>query len=1136
MKSRFVHLRVYSDYSLGEGAIKVKDLVKRCVADKMPALALTDKNNLFASLEFSLEASKNGIQPIMGIDVNLCSQHNYIGKILLLAKDEEGFANLLEISSQIYLNRNGLSVPNLKYDSLSNLSCGLIAIACGLESSERFFFKDKKIDYITENISKLKSDFGDRLYLEVYRHSEFTSFDNEYENFIVNYAYDNDIPLVATNYAAFLGPEAQLAHDALMCIANGRYLIEDDRPKIPKDFYLKSGDEMVKLFADLPEAIENTIVIAKRCRVMAESRPPLLPGFNRDNSTSESEELKEQSISGLNQRIIDIQDPLKRKEYFDRLNFELSVISKMQYPGYFLIVSDFVKWSKQQGIPVGPGRGSGVGSVVAWSLQITDLDPLKFGLIFERFLNPDRVSMPDFDIDFCQERREEVIEYVKKKYGEDRVAQIITFGKLQARAVLRDVGRVLHMPYMAIDKICKAVPNNPANPVTLKQAIDLDKDLQRSRDNDPEINKLLSISLKLEGLNRHVSTHAAGIVIADRPIVKIVPLYKDHASSMPAVQYSMKYAEEAGLVKFDFLGLKTLTVIALACKLIKERGESIDINKIPLTDIKTYELLSRGETVGVFQFESAGMKESIKHLKPDKIEDLIALGALYRPGPMDNIPSYINRKHGKESPQYLHPLMQKILEETYGIIVYQEQVMEIARVFAGYTLGEADLLRRAMGKKIKSEMEAQREVFIGGCVKNNIESATAVEIFALIEKFASYGFNKSHGAAYAIISYQTAFLKSNFSVEFLTASINQEINDTDKINNFVQEAKNLKIEILSPDINKSKSLFVIEGNAIRFGLGAIKNVGTAAINKITEERDNNGKFADIFDFIERSGDRSINKRMLEGLAKAGAMDRLEKNRRYIFENTETLIRYASRYTEDKASKQVGLFSSDDSQFAKNRPGLSETEDWDALEKLSAEFDSFGFYLSSHPLEHYSAKLSKLDITESVNVERKSGNKSIRINIAGVITSRKIRSSAKGRYAFIQLSDRSGSIEVSIFNEDILYASDSILQPGNPVFIRADSRIDSGGLRVVVEKVQDMKQVLSHIQAHLIIHIYKKEAIKDIAASVRNDNNSNDCKSFNIVLHLPNHVEVLFHSKKPYYLNNKAENDLRKREYIKIIEI
>ncbi|MFI4983982.1 MAG: DNA polymerase III subunit alpha [Rickettsiales bacterium] len=1114
--TKFINLRTYSDYSLGKGVVKLKDLVKHCAKNKIPAVGLTDTNNLFASLEFSMEAVKSGVQPIIGMDTTV--RHNsFMGNVLLFASNQAGYQNLLQIASDIYLKREAHELQ-IKSETLLSQSEGLIVLTGGNDSIERKLFEANRLEELKEYVVGLQSTLKDNLFVELTRSAKTNS---EYENFIIDLAYELNIPIAATNEVDFLTPDMHEAQDAFLCIASGRYLLEDDRPKACQDNYLKSEAQMSELFADLPEAIENTVLIAKKCAVFSQYRNPVLPKFGQ--GLDEDNELENQALAGLKNRLNKEELP---EEYAARLKFELSVIHKMKYSGYFLIVSDFIKWSKSQDIPVGPGRGSGAGSVVAWALEITDLDPLEFGLLFERFLNPDRVSMPDFDIDFCQERREEVIRYVQQKYGYDQVAQIVTYGKLQARAVLRDVGRVLHMPYPVIDKICKMVPNNPANPVTLGEAIKLDRELQRTAEGDPELKKLLEISLKLEGLNRHISTHAAGIVISDRPIVEIVPLYKDESSDMPAVQYSMKYAESAGLVKFDFLGLKTLTVISWACKLIKNK---IDVSKLPLDDKLTYEMLSRGETIGVFQFESPGMRESIKKLRPDSIQDLIALGSLYRPGPMDNIPSYINRKHGTEKPEYLHPKMELSLKETYGIIVYQEQVMEIARELGGYTLGGADLLRRAMGKKIKAEMEAQRDLFVNGCIGNGIDKALADEIFALIEKFASYGFNKSHAAAYAMISYQTAYLKTHYPVEFLVASINLEIADTDKINLFLSEAKRLGIVILPPDINYSYGLFTIEKGAIRYGLGALKNVGLKAAGLIANERDVTGKFTSLYDFFERCPENAINKRLIESFAKSGSFDAVYENRQEIFENAELFTRYTTNYKQEKNSKQYGLF--DDEIFAMSKPAIKQLMDWSQMEKLAAEMDAFGFYLSAHPLEYYQAKLAKLRITDSVKVDMLASAKGTKLTIVGVITSRKIRSTPKGKYAFMQLSDLKGLIEVSIFNEKLLIANDELIKVGNTVMLRIDARKDDTGLRAVVDSITPIEEATANIDTKWLLVINDTKHIETIR-----EHFAPQGKLVEVSLKLEGKALVTFKSEQPMYLAANAEEHLRKVAGIELIEV
>ncbi len=1128
---QFIHLRTYSDYSMGHGSVRIKDLIKLCSKSHIPAVALSDKNNLFAALEFSMEAVKNGVQPIIGLDLDIKLNANSLRSVLLLAKDDTGYQNLLKLSTLAFLGKKTDNIPHVSEETLFSHADGLIALIAGSNSVERLLFNENKLDEIKESIKSYHQCFKDRVYIEINRSNKTSLLDQEYEDLIIKFAYEFAIPLVATNSVCFLTPDMYEACDALMCITNGRFLVEDERPKASPHMYFKSAKEMAALFSDLPEAIQNTVNIAKRCQVFAQPHEPLLPSFVQDLNTSEDNSLANEAHAGLEKRITKLTDEEERKKYFTRLDYELSVITKMKYAGYFLIVSDFIKWSKTQDIPVGPGRGSGAGSVVAWSLEITDLDPIKFGLLFERFLNPDRISMPDFDIDFCQERRNEVIEYVVKKYGSDRVAQIITFGKLQARAVLRDVGRVLQIPYPVIDKICKMVPNNPANPVTLGEAIKLDKELLKTQEGDPMVDKLIAISLKLEGLNRHASTHAAGIVIADRPIVELVPLYYDQDSSMPAVQYSMKYAEAAGLVKFDFLGLKTLTVISWACKLINAQQNKIDINNLPLDDKESYQLLSLGHTAGIFQFESAGMKEAIKKLKPDAIEDLIALGSLYRPGPMDNIPSYINRKHGHEKPLYIHPLMETILKETYGIIVYQEQVMEIAKVLAGYTLGAADLLRRAMGKKIKSEMDDQKAIFINGCLKNGIERFTASEIFALIEKFASYGFNKSHAAAYAIISYQTAYLKAHYPVEFLIASMNLEINDTNKINLFCQEALRLGIKVLPPDINRSAPMFIKEDNNIRYALGALKNVGIKATELLLEERNNNGNFKDLSDFVQRCGTKVVNKRMLESLANSGAFDDIYNNRRQIFASSEPLMRHLNQLEHHSSINQITLFENSpdtDSQL----PLVKDINDWNLEEKLKAEFEACGFYLTTHPIESYLTRLKKLKIINAIELEAKVTSKSSKMYVAGAIVSKKIRSSKRGKYAFIQLSDMTGIIDISVFNEELLLRKNSLLNEGSVIVLKVDARLDENGLRIIAEDIFDIQSAVANIDSIFEITIKDHDVLPNLKQNL-----SAKGKKFNLTIHLPGGEEILFSCKKNAKLaiDEDKVHELSKSGKINVIE-
>ncbi|MDX2082572.1 MAG: DNA polymerase III subunit alpha [Rickettsiales bacterium] len=826
----FIPLRNHTTYSLCKGAIKISEIVERAADYKIPALGIMDCQNLFGALEFSSACKKAGIQPILGCEILINFEdenrkaisnldlENSLVKLPLIAKDDLGYKNLMFLVSHSFLNRQSGISPHISFTLLQEKAAGIIALSGGEAGFIGKLLQQSQEKKLADLLEKFAQIFGQDFYIEITRHG--TKIEEELEEKFIEIAFKHNLPLLATNDVYFLDQSMHEAQDILTCIGEGKFFFETDRKKLTPSQYFKTPQELESLFSDIPEAIENTINIAKKCHIMAFERPPSMPKFSNEKNFDEKAELKKQATEGLKSRLTtkfkleETNEELKEKifqEYFARLDFELSVIIKMDFAGYFLIVSDFIKWAKNNQIPVGPGRGSGAGSIVAWSLQITDLDPIRFGLFFERFLNPERVSMPDFDIDFCQSRRDEVIDYVQKKYGKDYVAQIITFGKLQARAVLKDVGRVLQMPYNQVDRICKLIPFNAIEAVTLQKAIEMDKDLQTAIREDPQVTKLVDIALKLEGLNRHASTHAAGIVIGDKPLHEICALYNDQDSNMPAVGYSMKYAENAGLVKFDFLGLKTLTTIFEAVKLIeKTNGIKIDISNLKLDDKKTFEMLATGDSIGVFQIESSGMRAVLRQMKADKIEDIIALISLYRPGPMDNIPTYIRRKLGVEKINYPHPLLEPTLKETYGVIVYQEQVMEIAKVLAGYSLGAADLMRRAMGKKIKEEMDQQRAIFVAGAVKNNIAEKQAEEIFDLLDKFAGYGFNKSHAAAYALISYQTAYLKAHFPVEFFTASINLEIDNTDKINIFLQAAKDNGIKILPPSVNNSEAYFSVE--------------------------------------------------------------------------------------------------------------------------------------------------------------------------------------------------------------------------------------------------------------------------------------------------------------------------------------
>jgi DNA polymerase-3 subunit alpha len=1084
MHEHFVHLRTHSTYSLAEGAIKIDPLIALCQKFNMPAVAVTDSNNMYCSLEFCKASTSAGVQPIVGVVLFLTAQD----KILLLAKNSIGYQNLLQLVSKAHLT------PPITFETLSNYSAGLIAISGTEESSIGQYILAANFNQAEQKTLELAAIFKDSFYLELQRHG--LEAQATIEPKIIDLAYKHNLPLIATNDVYFATKDMHEAHDALLCIAEGKYILDDNRRKFTPEHYFKSASEMRNLFADLPEAIQNTVLIAKRCGVKSEERAPMLPKFPASINGNEAEDLRLASRTGLRLRLetqvyTENMSHVERERvlqtYSDRLDFELSVIIKMDFPGYFLIVSDFIKWSKRNSIPVGPGRGSGAGSVAAWSLEITDLDPLRFGLLFERFLNPDRVSMPDFDIDFCQDRRDEVINYVRQKYGADRVAQIITFGKLQAKAVIRDVGRVMQLPYNQVDRISKMVPFNAVSPVNLSQAIEMEPMLKQAAKEDPQIAKLLDISLQLEGLNRHASTHAAGLVIADRPLVELLPLTVDQKQGSLVVQYSMKYAEAAGLVKFDFLGLKTLTLISNCCKMINKGGILVDINKIPLDDSTTYTMLSQGQSIGVFQFESAGMRDSLRKLRPDAVEDLIALGALYRPGPMDNIPTYIACKHGLMAPDYLHPTLEGVLKETFGVIIYQEQVMQIAQILANYTLAEADLLRRAMGKKIKSEMDDQRELFVSGALSNNIDKDAASNIFDLVAKFAGYGFNKSHAAAYAMISYQTAYLKANFPVEFLVASMNLESDDTEKINIFVQEAKALKIEIIPPNINRSETYFSIDDNKILYGLGCLKSIGHKAMEEIITIR-NKGQFKDIFDFAARCSATGPGKKHFEKLIKSGAFDIFGHSRKQLFDSIAIFISYGQLITKEQNSKQISLFDQM-KNTAPVTPKLAPLEFWSEAERLNFEFEVFGLYLSAHPLDYYSEYFKQFGIMliKQLASITKVGFSSV--TIAGVVTSSATRSSPRGRYVTLQISDPSSISEISIFDDEVLQHCRELIDSRTPLLIKADLRKDEGSMRLTANNITKLDTLFANKKSRLHLTFKDSSSAQGLHDMLSKNNNA-----------------------------------------------
>ncbi len=1069
----FVHLRVRSAYSLLEGAIKAGGIAGLAAGQGMPAAAICDRANLFGALEFSQTMKEAGVQPIIGCALPVSGIGGVVGgrwaraaTIVLLAQDEPGWMNLMDLSSAAYLEVEG-GDPVVPWDRVVQRSSGLLLLSGGPDGPVDPLLAAGKAAEATLALDAMRDVFGDHFYVELQRHG--LPSEARAERGLVDYAYQRDVPLVATNDVYFAAQDMYRAHEALLCIADGSYLGQEDRRRVSAEHYFKSAAAMRQTFADLPEACDNTLEIAQRCAVMVKKRDPILPSFSTGKGRSEAEELAHQAREGLKARLAAIPLAAPEADYWARLDREIGVISQMGFPGYFLIVSDFIKWSKANGVPVGPGRGSGAGSLVAYALTITDLDPLRFGLLFERFLNPERVSMPDFDVDFCQEGRERVIDYVQNRYGQDRVAQIITFGTLQARAVLRDVGRVMQLPLGLVDRLAKMVPANPANPVTLAQAIQIEPRLQAARDEDASVAALLEVALRLEGLYRNASTHAAGIVIGDRPLTELTPLYQDPRSDIPATQYNMKWVESAGLVKFDFLGLKTLTVLDRAKKLLHKRGADTDLDALPLDDQATYDLLSSGQAIGVFQLESQGMRDTLRKLRPTNIEDIIALISLYRPGPMENIDVYVDRKHGRAEPDMLHPSLEPILKETYGVIIYQEQVMQIAQVLSGYSLGEADLLRRAMGKKKKEEMDLQKARFISGATEKNVPAAQSDAIFELVAKFAGYGFNKSHAAAYAVIAYQTGWLKANAPVEFIAASMSLDLSNTDKLAIFYQDARRLGVKIAPPDINRSSADFDVEEGQVLYALGAIRNVGLAAMEHVIAVRQAGGAFLDLFDFLERIDPKAVNKRALENLARAGAFDAIHPNRAQIVAAADTLIAYAQSQAADRDGGQASLFG----DASAGRPRLPDTEPWNGPDQLDEELAAVGFYLSGHPLEDMVPALRKRRTVLYLEALQRAESGDEVLRMAGIVRRRQERNSQSGdKFAFVTLSDPTGEYEV-LFSGDTLRRCREVLEPGKAVMIKVRAKGKDGEVRFFGDEAEPVDRSLEAVTSGLRIHLSGK---------------------------------------------------------------
>jgi len=1060
----FNHIKIHTQYSICEGAVKIVDLAAYLKKNPVNAIGISDSLNLSGALEFSELVSKAGVHPIIGTQINL-NFKEIIGKISLIAKSETGYKNLINLSSNSYLKVNKDQVPQINLEELLSNAKDLIILFGGKNTLASELILNNQEKLFTNLITEFKNNFKDNLYFEIQRHGEIG--EKTIENFLIEKSSINKIPLIATHEVFYLSKETYEAHDAYICVGQKTYVDEKNRLSYSEEHYFKSNHEMVEIFKDLPDALENNHYLKYFCTYRPLSGKPLLPSYSINSETKKSldEYLFDLAKKGLNQKLNDkilknitdekFKDELNLK-YQSRLDYELKMISKMKFAGYFLIVADYIAWAKNNNIPVGPGRGSGAGSLVAYALSITELDPIKFGLIFERFLNPDRISIPDFDVDFCQEDRDKVINYVKEKY-KGKVAQIITFGKLQARMALRDIGRVIGLPYSVVDGLSKMIPFDPARPLSLQEAISIEPRIQEAQKQDPRIKKLCDLSLKLEGLYRNIATHAAGIIIADKNINEIIPLYKDFESEVdiPVTQFDMHWSEAAGLVKFDFLGLKTLTIIKKTLYELNKNGIKLNISSIPLDDKKTFDLLSTGETTGIFQLESSGMQEVLRQMKPDKFEDIIALVALYRPGPMQNISKYNNCKNGIEQPNYIHPKLEPILKETYGVIIYQEQVMQIAQVLSSFSASKADILRKAMGKKKSAEMERQKKDFIEGAVTNGIPKEQSIFIFQLVEKFAQYGFNKSHAAAYGLVAYQTAYLKTHYPLFFFSASMNMELGNTDKLNEFYEELKRLDIKVVPPSINDSYASFEVKENKIYYALSAIKAVGYDSINEIVKIRDKLGTFKNLEDFVLKIHSKYINKLQLEGLIKSGAFDFFNKNRKLLHDNVPEIIKILKNF-KDSNSEQNNLFGESQKVFL----DFLKTDNysiWENNEKMKNEFDSIGFFMSKHPLTDYESILKSYSAVPYSKINELDNGKEI--IIGGTLMLLQEKKTSKGQpFAILKLSDLSRMYEIFVFSE-LLLASREKLIPGNSFLINiVKEKLTNGTQRLTVRKITDLNML------------------------------------------------------------------------------
>ena len=1087
LQKEFNNFKIHTQYSICEGAIKIDELSLYSKNNKIKSFGICDSYNLCGALEFAEKISKSGTQPIIGTQINFLVD-NIIGKLPLFAATSEGYKNLTKLSSKSYLDSDSLKDPHCEIEILDLINKDLIILTGSQYDLFGKLFFLNKIREIEKTIIKLKSIFKDRIYFEIQRHKEPN--EKKFENYLINLSKKLEIPLIASQEVFYINKDMFEAHDALICIGEKSYMSDPSRKKYSNQHFLKSTQDLKALYADIPEALENNYNFPIRFSYKPKKSSPILPSIKTKKNMTVEKELLAQAVSGLKNRLKnfilkDINIDNKNtfiKNYEERLSHELNIINSMNYSGYFLIVSDYIRWSKKNNIPVGPGRGSGAGSLVAYCLDITDLDPIKFDLIFERFLNPDRISMPDFDIDFCEEKRDLVFEYLKSKY-KNGVAHIITFGKLKARMAIRDVGRVIGLPYGHVDKISKMIPFDPSRPLTLQESINREPRFKNEIKDSKKVEKLIELSLKLEGLNRNMATHAAGVVIAGESLSEQFPLYKDHSSnlSLPSTQFDMYSSEDAGLVKFDLLGLTTLTIIDKTLKILKAKNIDLDISKIDLKDSKVFKMLSTGETTGLFQLESTGVRDSIRQMKPDKFDDIIALVALYRPGPMSNIPTYNDCKNGLKEPDYIHETLKEILKPTYGIIIYQEQVMQIAQTLAGFTAGEADILRRAMGKKKRAELEKQKERFIKGALNKGIKKDVANYVFTKIEPFAEYGFNKSHAAAYALIAYQTAFLKTYFKEDFIAAAMSTSLTNTGKLREYVEELKRLNVEVVRPDINKCFADFKSSQNKIFYGLGAIKSVGFEAISNIIKEREANGFYKSLSDFMCRVDPKNVNKLQLEGLVKAGAFDNLEPNRKKIFNSIPKIIQTIKNNYEEKISKQSNLFSQEDN-ISEVKFEYNTHDAWNKKELLAEEFSSLGFYISDHPLNEYKQLFSQLNIKPYKDFILDNSNDGL---VAGTIMSIQEKKSSKGTpFAIIKLSDNTSEYELFLFS-DLLTANREHLKEANSFVLTLQKdkpSIETSHRRVNIRKILNLNEIVNKTHEKVCIELnsnYNLEELKNV---------------------------------------------------------